>query len=168
MNSFFRLAYFTVAGWLVEAAFTPRLRAAALRAFGARVGRGVRVHRCALMNHHDGLRHLEIGDGVFIGDGVVLDLAGPLRLADRATVSVRAILLTHTDPGASHGNAQAVRYPPTRRGLSIGRDAWIGAGAIILEGADLAPEAVIGAGAVVVQRVTEAGLYGGVPARRLR
>lgn len=168
MKRIFRLVFFTAAGWLVSAAVLPRVRASLIKLFGGRVGSGVRVHRCTLMNHYAGFGNLDIGNGVFIGDGVVLDLAGPLRLGDRVTVSVRSVLLTHTDSGASHGNVHAVDFPPTARGLTIGSDVWIGAGAIVLEKADLAPAVIVGAGAVVTRALDEPGTYAGVPARRIR
>jgi acetyltransferase-like isoleucine patch superfamily enzyme len=52
--------------------------------------------------------------------------------------------------------------------VTIGAGCWLAAGAIILPGVTVGDGCVIGAGAVVVEDCAPDGLYGGVPARRLR
>lgn len=54
----------------------------------------------------------------------------------------------------------------TPRMLAIGRDVWIGAGAIVLD--DLGGGSVVAAGAVVTKPVPPFAVVGGVPARVLR
>jgi sugar O-acyltransferase (sialic acid O-acetyltransferase NeuD family) len=50
----------------------------------------------------------------------------------------------------------------------IGRNALVGTGATVLAGVRICDDTIIGAGAVVRQPITEAGVYAGVPARRIR
>ncbi len=52
--------------------------------------------------------------------------------------------------------------------VSVGAGASIGIGASVRERVVIADGVVVGAGAAVVGDLTEAGTYGGVPARRLR
>ena len=52
--------------------------------------------------------------------------------------------------------------------VEIGNDCLIGAGATILPKVKLAKNVVVGAGAVVTIDLTLAGIYGGVPAKRLK
>ncbi|PRH83495.1 acyltransferase [Arenimonas caeni] len=120
------------------------------------------------MNHELGLSNLRIGQGVYIGPDVLLDLAGPLLIGDRSTISARCVLLTHHDPGASQGNSLAQHFPPSAGGCEVGMDCWIGAGAILLEGAELGAQSVVGAGALVRSKLPGGFVYAGSPARAIR
>lgn len=52
--------------------------------------------------------------------------------------------------------------------LKIGSGVLISTNAVILEGAEIGDGAVIGAGAIVTKKADARGVYGGVPARKLR
>ncbi len=52
--------------------------------------------------------------------------------------------------------------------MHIGEGAWVGAGAMLLPGVTIGPGCVIAAGAVVSSDCEPDGLYGGVPAERIR
>ncbi len=146
----------------------PRFRAQLLRLLGAEIGAGVRVHRGLLLNAEHGFSNLSLQAGVYVGPGVTLDLFGPLRLGQRTTVSAGAIVLTHADAGQSHANALVAVFPATRKGVRIGDDCWIGAGAIVLDGCSIGDRSVIGAGAVVTRSLAGSAVYAGIPARCLR
>lgn len=51
---------------------------------------------------------------------------------------------------------------------SIGDDCWIGRRAIIMPGVEIAKGCIIGAGAVVTKNTQPYGIYGGVPAKRMK
>jgi len=51
--------------------------------------------------------------------------------------------------------------------VTIGDCVWVGVGAIIKEGVAICSNVTLGAGAVAIQNITEAGVYVGVPAKRL-
>lgn len=53
-------------------------------------------------------------------------------------------------------------------GVEVGRRVLVGSGAGILPGLRVGDDVVIGAGAMVVEDLPEAGVYAGVPARRLK
>lgn len=57
---------------------------------------------------------------------------------------------------------------PEFRETVIGRDVWIGAGAIILAGIRIGDGSIVGAGSVVTRSVGECEIVGGVPARLIR
>lgn len=57
---------------------------------------------------------------------------------------------------------------PAQRETRIGRDVWIGQGAIISRGLTIGDGAIIGAGSVVTSNVPAREIWAGVPARLLR
>lgn len=63
-----------------------------------------------------------------------------------------------------------VRNQPltSRGGITIGDDAWLGYGVIVLDGVHIGDGAVVAAGAVVVNNIPAMAIAGGVPAKVLR
>lgn len=164
----FRMAWFSLIGMLVSVMPHPRLAPALLRIGGAKIGSGVRMHRVRLMNHELGLRNLHIGDGVYIGTDCLLDLAGRLLIGDRACISARSMIISHSDPNSSQKNINARSFPVSRHGVAIGADTWLGVGSIVLESAVVGDGCVVAAGSVVRGELSPDGLYAGVPVRRVR
>lgn len=52
--------------------------------------------------------------------------------------------------------------------VNIEKYTWVGAGATIINNIDVCSDCMIGAGAVVVKNIDEAGVYVGVPAKRIK
>ena len=96
----------------------------------------------------------EIGPGVSIGAytmiGPGVRVLGNDHVFDRAGT---AIIFSGRPP-----------FKPTR----IGKDVWIGAGAIVISGISIGDGAIIAAGAVVTKNVDAFVMLGGVPARPIR
>ncbi|HEX6003537.1 MAG TPA: acyltransferase [Burkholderiales bacterium] len=136
---------------------------AILRAEGARIGSKARILRgMAIHNAETGLANLQIGDDCHVGREVFVDLASPIRIGDRVTLSMRVMVITHTNVGDSRCG-----LPSHSAGVDIGDDVYIGAGATILPGVRIGKAAVVGAGAVVTRDVEAATTVVGVPAKAL-
>ncbi len=123
-------------------------------------GNGVRVWA---------LRHsgYEVGKKVYVGPGLIvldrLDIRrGNLIIGDRVAIAAGVLLVTTSDPNWSH--LRSVLPDVTGR-IVIERDAWIGAGAVILPNVTVGEGAVVGAGAVVTRDVPPYTKVAGVPAR---
>ena len=143
----------------------PPLRAGFLRACGARIGSGTVVHRLSFINvDRGGFRALRVGRHCFLGDEVLIDLAAPVVVEDHATIAVRAMILTHLNVGFRDHPLQR-RYPSLTAGVTVGRGAFIGAGATILPGVTIGPETFVGAAALVNRDVAAGTTVAGVPAR---
>lgn len=139
---------------------------ALLRAGHATIGNRVRLLRgLALHNAEGSFAHLQIGDNCHIGRQVFVDLAAPVTIGCRATVSMRAMILTHM----AVGDSKSTTGQNAQQCLSvvIHDDAYIGAGATILPGVTVGKGAVVGAGAVVTKSVEPETRVAGVPAKRI-
>lgn len=56
----------------------------------------------------------------------------------------------------------------THKGIKIGNNCWIGAGAVFLDGAELGDGCVVAANAVVTKKFPENSVIGGVPAKMIK
>jgi len=110
-----------------------------------------------------------VGSGVYVGEGLIvvdeLDESDNVTIGDRASLAPRVTLVTSSYPNESRIRS----FAPTGRGpVAIGRDAWLGTGAIILPNVSVGEGAVVGAGAVVTRDVAPFTVVAGAPARVLR
>ena len=103
------------------------------------------------------LQGVKIGKNVFIGIDCFIDDQFPhlIRIEDNVTISFRATLAVH----GHHNKVAAIR---------IKKNAWIGTGAIILQGVNIGEGAIVAAGAVVNKDVDDFTLAGGVPAKKIK
>ena len=148
--------------WLVLARFTPPAlhpwRALLLRLFGARLGRGVRVHGSASIWLP---ANLALGDRVLIGPGVRLYNQGRITIGARSVVSQRAHLCA-----SSHDLADP-HFQLVLRPVALGEQCWIAAEAFVGPGVTLGDRAVLGARGALFENAEADGVYLGNPARRV-
>jgi sugar O-acyltransferase (sialic acid O-acetyltransferase NeuD family) len=107
--------------------------------------------------------HAEVGVGCFLAAQCVV--APGARLGVSVIVNHGAIVDHDVQVGDFTHIAPLVALGGNAR---IGRRVLVGAGAQVLPGVRIADDVVIGAGAVVRGDVEAAGVYAGVPARRVR
>jgi acetyltransferase-like isoleucine patch superfamily enzyme len=112
---------------------------------------------------------VRIGHDVYIADDflIVEELSGndQVIIGDRVSIAPRVTVVT-----SSHPNNSRIRpfAPVTHGGVTIGPDAWIGSGAIVLPGVTIGRGAVIGAQSVVAADVPPLNVVAGQPARTIR
>ena len=143
-------------------AWSPRIfwgwRRCLLRLFGAQIGTEVHVYPSARITIP---WNLTIGDYSAIGDRAILYALGPIRIADRVTVSQGAHLCAGThdylDPA----------MPLMKSPIIVERDAWICAEAFVGPGVRVGARAVVGARCVVMKNVEAGAIMIGNPARVL-
>jgi acetyltransferase-like isoleucine patch superfamily enzyme len=106
-------------------------------------------------------RHARIGSGVYIGP---MSVIGDAEIGDGSLIATRVSILSGK---RQHGfDAEGRLVPFTRDRASfvkIGRNTWIGEGAIVM--ADVGESCVVAAGAVVSRPVENGEVVGGNPAR---
>lgn len=143
-----------------------KLIAPTLRKYGAVVGKNPELHS-PLMIHNAGkdYSNLILGDDVYMGRGVFLDLKDRVIIQDRVTVSMKAVLLTHTDAGKSKVSQFLT---PSHSPVLIKNDVYIGASAVITEGAEIGESSVVGACSLVRGKVAARSVVAGVPAKEIK
>ncbi len=108
-------------------------------------------------------KNTKIGKNVFINfDCVFLDLGG-ITIEDGVLIAPRVSLLSE-----GHPIAPGERQSLVPGHIHIKKNAWIGAGAIILPGVTIGENAVVAAGAVVSKDVPDNHIVGGVPAKIIK
>jgi acetyltransferase-like isoleucine patch superfamily enzyme len=140
---------------------------------GTRLGRGVVVGDQACVRER-----CELGDEVIVGRGSLIenDTTIGARTRIQANAYVTAYSLVEEDvfvaPGVTTTNDNFMGRTEKRKelisGPTIRRGARIGGGAVLLPGIEIGEEAFVGAGAVVLEDVPARAVVVGNPARRIR
>jgi maltose O-acetyltransferase len=120
-------------------------------------------------------KHIHIGDAVLINfDCIFLDGAD-VRIDDGTVVAPRVQFLTAGHPvdakeRVTHDPVTGMRNGgmTINRPITIGKDCWIGAGAIILGGVTIGDRTTIGAGSVVTRDIPAGVMAAGNPCRVIR
>ena len=149
--------------WLLLARFTPpplhAWRRLVLRAFGAKVGRGARVHASAAIWLP---RNLELGEQVLIGPGARLYNQGTIKIGGWSVISQRAHLCASThridDPD----------FQLECRPIVVGERCWVAAEAFVGPGVTMGDGAVLAARGALFENAEEDGIYRGNPAALVR
>jgi acetyltransferase-like isoleucine patch superfamily enzyme len=94
----------------------------------------------------------------------IINTGGRVHIDDFALVSHGVVI---SDEPAPVPPPERHRFGPRRRATSIrvGRNAWVGAMAILLDGADIGEGSIVGAGAVVSSTIPPYSIAAGNPAR---
>ena len=138
-----------------------------LSARGVRFGNHTSIDRNLWLScgaAHDSRGYFEIGDHSFIGAYAVIGSGGGISIGSHVLigqcVNIHAESHRFTD-STRLIQEQGVSY----RGVVIEDDIWIGSKATILDGVTIGRGAIIGAGAVVTKSVPSQAIAVGVPAR---
>jgi acetyltransferase-like isoleucine patch superfamily enzyme len=107
---------------------------------------------------------IRVGERSFVGESVIIRGQGGVSIGKAVLIGPGAQLLAvnhnYGDP-----TTPILDQGITARGIVVEDGAWIGAGALVLDGVHIGRNAVIGAGAVVTKDVPGHSIAVGVPAR---
>jgi maltose O-acetyltransferase len=124
------------------------------------------------------------GDGAVIRPPFFCDYGSNIRIGNRVFLNFNCVILdvaavtigddTQIGPAVQIYAADHPRDAEQRRAglelgrpVTIGRNVWIGGGAIILPGVVIEDDAIVGAGSVVTRNVAAGATVAGNPARRI-
>ena len=112
--------------------------------------------------HCDYGYNIRLGRGVFLNfNCVILDVC-EVEIGDQTQIGPGVQILTADHPRDPAERAAGIEFG---KPIVIGRNVWIGGGAIILPGLSIGDDAIIGAGSVVTRDVPEGVTAAGNPAR---
>lgn len=152
---------------------------------GAHVFIGDRV--VIFQNSHSSV---ELGNRVQLYSDIIIESGdgGMLTIGDEVHIQPRCFFMAYTGsitigqrveiaPNCAfypynHGTqlGKLIRTQPcvTKGGISIGDDAWLGYGVVVLDGATVGKGAIIGAGSVVTNDIPDNAIACGVPAKVIK
>jgi maltose O-acetyltransferase len=123
------------------------------------LGQGVTIRPPVFCDYGSNIR---FGDNVFLNfNCVILDVVAVI-IGDRTQIGPAVQIYAADHPRDAATRRKGLEFG---RPVQIGRDVWIGGGAIILPGVSIGDEAVIGAGSVVTRNVEARATVAGNPAR---
>jgi acetyltransferase-like isoleucine patch superfamily enzyme len=141
------------------------LDAKGTRNAGIRVGKGAFLGRGTILSCKDG--DIELGDGVNIGFHSEVFSASRVRVGDHGLFAAYTYLV-----GGGHrfddADRPVIEQERTSRGIELGHNVWLGAGATVLDGVRIGDHVVVGAGAVVTGDLPDGAVAAGIPARVVR
>lgn len=104
--------------------------------------------------------NIRVGANVFVNQGCRFNDIGGIEIGDDAMIGPDVSLITSGHPLDPSERRRGITSAPIR----VGRNVWIGASALILQGVTIGDDAVVAAGAVVTRDVPARTVVGGVPA----
>ena len=105
-------------------------------------------------------RNITVGKNVFINFCCTFMDRGGITIGDNTFIAPSVMLITE-----NHGIEPEKRRFLTSKPIVIGKNVWIGAGAVILPGVTIGDNTVIGAGSVVTKDVASNCVVCGNPAK---
>lgn len=108
-------------------------------------------------------KNITLGKNVFINACCCFQDQGGISIGDGTFIGHRVVLAT-----LDHGFLPEDRGSNYPAPIRIGRNVWIGSGAVVLRGVTIGDNAVIAAGAVVTRDVEPGVIVGGVPAKFIK
>jgi acetyltransferase-like isoleucine patch superfamily enzyme len=115
-----------------------------------------------------GMGDMVVGEDCAINSGTVIYTGNGVVIGDGVAIAANCTLAP-----TNHAIADRTRFireqgfQPSRGGIIIEDDVWLGAGVVVLDGAVIRKGAVVGAGSVVMGELETYGVYAGAPVRRI-
>jgi len=115
-----------------------------------------------------GMGELVIGDDCAINSGTVIYTGNGVRIGDGVAVAANCTFAPTNHAIADRDRPIRLQgFQPSKGGIVIEDDVWLGAGVVLLDGAVLRHGCVIAAGSVVRGEVEAFAIYAGAPAKRI-
>lgn len=109
-----------------------------------------------------------IGERVYINSGCVFYSGNGIRIGNNVAIAANC-----TFAPVNHAYADSTRpiieqgFRPSKGGIIVEDDVWIGANCVLLDGAIVRTGCVIAAGTIVRGELAAMGIYAGTPLRRI-
>lgn len=138
------------------------LRQATLGQLLGKMGTGVHIEPPFYCDYGS---HIELGDRVYLNFNCVILDCNRVRIGENTLLGPSVQIYAATHPLAA---AERIQGPELGFPVTIGRNVWIGGGAIINPGVTIGDNTTIGAGSVVVKDIPANVFAAGNPCRVIR
>ncbi|MDO8410600.1 MAG: acyltransferase [Phenylobacterium sp.] len=109
-----------------------------------------------------------IGADSAVNSGTVIYTGNGVRIGEGVLIAANCTLApTNHEIADRNARIRDQGFMPSRGGIVIEDDVWLGAGVVVLDGAVIGKGCVVAAGAVVRGRLEPYGIYAGAPVRRI-
>lgn len=132
------------------------------------IGARSRVDAFAILRAVGGMGDIVIGQDCFIGPSCILYSGNGIQLGNDVIIAPH-VSIVPTNHAADRRDTpmRLQRFAPSKGGVVVEDDVWIGTHAALLDGSYVERGAIIAAGSVVRSRVPAYTIWGGVPARQI-
>lgn len=115
-----------------------------------------------------GTGDVRIGSGSVINSGCVIYTGNGVTLGKNVLVAANCTFASANHAFSDRNKTiREQRFLPSRGGIVVEDDVWIGANCVLLDGTYVAQGCVIGAGSIVSGRLEPFGIYVGSPLRKI-
>lgn len=114
---------------------------------------------------NNGLNNVHVGKNVVINFNANFVDDGDIIIGDDCMIGPNVSIVTAMHPVSPKLRVHKIQY---NKPVHLGKNVWVGAGAIILPGVTIGDNSIVGAGSVVTHDVEENSIVVGSPARVLR
>jgi putative colanic acid biosynthesis acetyltransferase WcaF len=152
-----QLIWYVYSAIVFESSLFPtyRNKIGVLKLFGAKVGRGFVIKPKVYIKYP---WNLEVGDNVWIGEGVRIDNLALVKLGSNVCVSQNAFLLT------GNHNYRSAAFELMTGPITIEDEVWVGASSVVCPNTVLSKGTIITVGSVVSGTTSANRVYQGNPA----
>lgn len=133
------------------------------RPWGVTIGERSRLERGVWLKLVSDTARVQIGNFSFVGAGTEFDISNTMVIGNHTVIAPGCFMTDHDHRTAA--DRRIDEQPCVAAPVTIGSDAWIGAGVCILRGVTVGDGVVIGAGAVVKHDISPYDVAVGVPAK---
>lgn len=153
--------WYIVNALIVRASWNPLmgLKIALLRAFGAKIGKGLVIKNEVRVKSP---WFLIIGDNCWLGEKCWIDNLDRVTIGSNVCISQGAVLLT------GNHDYKVATMPYRNAPITIEDGAWIGAGSTVCPGVTVHENAVLIVGSIATKDLEKDGIYQGNPAAKIR
>lgn len=155
------ILWYFINALLVRASWNPfmKIKVALLRAFGAKIGRGLVIKNNVTIKYP---WKLVIGNDVWIGEHAWIDNLDRVTIGSNVCISQGALLLT-----GNHDYTLST-FDYRNAPITIEDGAWIGAKSVVCPGVKVYTHAILTVGSIATKDMEEYGIYQGNPAKKIR
>jgi putative colanic acid biosynthesis acetyltransferase WcaF len=135
------------------------LKVVLLRCFGAKIGKGVVIKPNINIKYP---WKLQLGNHIWIGEGVWIDNLDKVTIEDHVCVSQGAKLL------CGNHNYKSTSFDLIVAPIHLKQGSWVGAYSSVAPGVTVESHAVLGMGAVATKNLDAYSIYSGNPATKTK